>query len=112
MGFSQFRVQKALIINMFNTQSALEWLITHGSDPDIDEPLSHAQLLQLTTFMGALRQEPSPVRYSFVSLRFFLFMVSFQILMDGGRRRAGDILCASCGSNLAPLFFIFFLFSC
>eukprot|EP00457_Paulinella_chromatophora_P002078 gb/GEZN01002082.1/.p1 GENE.gb/GEZN01002082.1/~~gb/GEZN01002082.1/.p1 ORF type:complete len:842 (+),score=133.27 gb/GEZN01002082.1/:32-2527(+) len=59
MGFSQFRSQKALLLNMFNTEQALDWLINHSEDEDIDQPLSAVQLLHIANAMNMLRPEPS-----------------------------------------------------
>ncbi|XP_052673264.1 ubiquitin-associated domain-containing protein 1-like isoform X1 [Crassostrea angulata] len=39
MGFPQNRAKKALLLNSMSVTSAMEWLIQHESDPDIDEPL-------------------------------------------------------------------------
>eukprot|EP01098_Paradermamoeba_levis_P009273 TRINITY_DN3847_c0_g1_i1.p1 TRINITY_DN3847_c0_g1~~TRINITY_DN3847_c0_g1_i1.p1 ORF type:complete len:341 (-),score=96.26 TRINITY_DN3847_c0_g1_i1:124-1146(-) len=40
MGFQAERSKKALILNRMNTQAAMEWLLEHNEDPDIDEPLT------------------------------------------------------------------------
>jgi len=47
MGFSESRTIKALIINMLNTEIAVQWLIDHSDDPDIDEPLPPSSLLRI-----------------------------------------------------------------
>lgn len=39
MGFPQNRAKKALLLNSMSVTSAMEWLIQHESDPDIDKPL-------------------------------------------------------------------------
>jgi hypothetical protein len=47
MGFSKSRAKKALVINYFEPQAAAEWLLMHSYDPDIDTPLTEAQINQL-----------------------------------------------------------------
>jgi len=47
MGFSDQRATKALLLNRMNSQAAMEWLLEHNSDPDIDSPLMEEQLRQL-----------------------------------------------------------------
>jgi len=44
MGFSKSRARKALVINFFEPQAAAEWILSHSSDPDIDAPLTEAQI--------------------------------------------------------------------
>jgi hypothetical protein len=44
MGFPANRATKALIINRGNTQLAMDWLLEHERDPDIDEPLTLEQI--------------------------------------------------------------------
>lgn len=40
MGFPTNRARKALFLNKMNFLLAMDWLLTHESDPDIDAPLS------------------------------------------------------------------------
>ena len=44
MGFPANRANKALIINRGNTQLAMDWLLEHERDSDIDEPLTLEQI--------------------------------------------------------------------
>ncbi|GFR87010.1 ubiquitin-associated domain-containing protein 1, partial [Elysia marginata] len=39
MGFPENRARKALLLNQQSVVSAMEWLLTNESDPDIDKPL-------------------------------------------------------------------------
>lgn len=39
MGFPENRARKALLLNQQSVMSAMEWLLTNESDPDIDKPL-------------------------------------------------------------------------
>ncbi|KAK3744842.1 hypothetical protein RRG08_050781 [Elysia crispata] len=39
MGFPENRARKALLLNQQSVVSAMEWLLTHETDPDIDKPL-------------------------------------------------------------------------
>ncbi|XP_068728664.1 ubiquitin-associated domain-containing protein 1-like [Montipora capricornis] len=39
MGFKEARAKKALLLNRMSPVLAMEWLLQHESDPDIDEPL-------------------------------------------------------------------------
>ncbi|XP_059145826.1 ubiquitin-associated domain-containing protein 1-like [Physella acuta] len=39
MGFPENRAKKALLLNQQSVMSAMEWLLTNESDPDIDSPL-------------------------------------------------------------------------
>ncbi|CAL1525919.1 unnamed protein product [Lymnaea stagnalis] len=39
MGFPESRAKKALLLNQQSVMSAMEWLLTNESDPDIDKPL-------------------------------------------------------------------------
>lgn len=40
MGFPDNRAKKALILNKMNPTEAMEWLLTHSNDDDIDKPLA------------------------------------------------------------------------
>lgn len=39
MGFKETRAKKALVLNRMSPVLAMEWLLQHESDPDIDEPV-------------------------------------------------------------------------
>ncbi|ESP04978.1 hypothetical protein LOTGIDRAFT_230032 [Lottia gigantea] len=39
MGFTEARAKKALILNKMSVMSAMDWLLQHQDDPDIDEAL-------------------------------------------------------------------------
>jgi len=56
MGFSMSRAKKALVINYFEPSAAAEWLLAHSFDPDIDDPLTVAQVNQI------LNRDPTPHR--------------------------------------------------
>lgn len=60
MGFSEDRAIKALLLNLLNTEMAMEWLLEHSEDPDIDEPLSRLQLYQIARSFGLLFIQPVP----------------------------------------------------
>ena len=47
MGFQANRANKALILTRGNTQLAMDWLLEHERDPDIDEPLTIEQIDRL-----------------------------------------------------------------
>jgi len=44
MGFPEARAKKALTITHGHAQMAMDWLLEHEGDPDIDEPLTDDQL--------------------------------------------------------------------
>mmetsp|Transcript_16579 Transcript_16579/g.23016 ORF Transcript_16579/g.23016 Transcript_16579/m.23016 type:complete len:746 (-) Transcript_16579:33-2270(-) len=48
MGFADEAAKKALLLNKMNTQLAMDWLLEHSEDADINEPLSPQQLQQLS----------------------------------------------------------------
>jgi len=59
MGFTEGRAKKALLLNKMNTSLAMEWLLEHEGDPDIDDPLTPEQLHVLQ-----IRKNPSPSSFS------------------------------------------------
>jgi len=63
MGFTEGRSKKALLLNRMNAPLAMEWLLEHESDPDIDEPLSQDQLASV---QGRTRGSatPSPATFT------------------------------------------------
>jgi len=48
MGFTENRAKKALLLNRMNTSLAMDWLLEHEGDSDIDDALSAEQLQHLT----------------------------------------------------------------
>jgi Kip1 ubiquitination-promoting complex protein 2 len=44
MGFNEERAKKALLLNGMNPQKAMDWLLVHESDEDIDIPLTQSQI--------------------------------------------------------------------
>jgi hypothetical protein len=54
MGFSESRAIKALLLKALNPDLAMDWLLEHSDDSDIDEPLSRSQLLTLAREFGVL----------------------------------------------------------
>jgi len=47
MGFSPRRARKALLLNLFEYQQSLDWLLAHSNDDDIDDPLTEAQVMRI-----------------------------------------------------------------
>lgn len=66
MGFPESRVVKALLLNNRDTQAAMEWLLDHEDDPDIDTPLTPPQITQL---VGILFNSPRKPCLSITSRR-------------------------------------------
>jgi hypothetical protein len=46
-GFSKWRCQKALLLNRFDPEAALDWLCCNLDDPTIDDPISTIKLAQI-----------------------------------------------------------------
>jgi hypothetical protein len=46
-GFSKWRCQKALLLNQFDPEAALDWLCSNIEDPTIDDPISTIKLAQI-----------------------------------------------------------------
>jgi hypothetical protein len=46
-GFSKWRCQKALLLNQFDPEAALDWLCSNIEDPTIDDPISTLKLAQI-----------------------------------------------------------------
>merc|ERR1711934_609230 len=44
MGFPEARSTKALLLNGNDLNAAMEWLINHAEDPDVDVPLTQHEL--------------------------------------------------------------------
>ena len=49
MGFPESRVVKALLLNRLDTERAMEWLLDHAHDEDVDAPLTPYQVSQLVS---------------------------------------------------------------
>eukprot|EP01089_Gocevia_fonbrunei_P022404 TRINITY_DN9058_c0_g1_i1.p1 TRINITY_DN9058_c0_g1~~TRINITY_DN9058_c0_g1_i1.p1 ORF type:complete len:264 (+),score=61.50 TRINITY_DN9058_c0_g1_i1:100-891(+) len=47
MGFEKLPATKALIFNRMNTQAAMDWLLQHGEDEDINDPITGEELQEL-----------------------------------------------------------------
>jgi len=62
MGFPEARAIKALYINRMNADLAMEWLLLHGLDPDIDVPLTQDDIRILTAPVVRLPTVPQPPR--------------------------------------------------
>jgi len=56
MGFPDWRCRKALLLNYFDPEMALEWILTHSGDADVDAPLNEAQARQLLGALHNLQQ--------------------------------------------------------
>jgi hypothetical protein len=50
VGFPEERVKKALYLCKMNAEAAMEWLLMHSEDPDVDEPFTPAQKRQLAQY--------------------------------------------------------------
>jgi len=48
MGFPEYRVKKALLLNMVQVDLATNWLLDHNLDPKVDDPLTETELDQIT----------------------------------------------------------------
>jgi hypothetical protein len=51
MGFPKWRCQKALLLNNFNPELALDWLLNNTDNPDVDDPLTADQLSQMISIV-------------------------------------------------------------
>jgi hypothetical protein len=47
MGFPKFRCTKALLLNGFNPEAAVEWILLNNDNPGVDDPLTAQQLSQI-----------------------------------------------------------------
>jgi len=57
-GFPEVRARKALLLNRMNLERAMEWLLEHSDDPDIDVPLTNAQLSQIIRVESSFVADP------------------------------------------------------
>ncbi|KMS65155.1 hypothetical protein BVRB_038860 [Beta vulgaris subsp. vulgaris] len=53
MGFPESRAVKALLLNGLNMERAMEWLLDHANDEDVDAPLTPHQISQLISSLIA-----------------------------------------------------------
>lgn len=51
MGFPKWRCQKALLLNGFNPDLALDWLLANSDNPNVDDLLSAEQLSQIISIV-------------------------------------------------------------
>ncbi|CEP00624.1 hypothetical protein PBRA_001679 [Plasmodiophora brassicae] len=61
MGFSYSASVKALIVNMYDIERALNWLLEHSSDPDLHVPLSDVSLRRLSESDADRRDDDSRI---------------------------------------------------
>jgi len=57
MGFPEWRCRKALLLTVFDSELALEWILEHSADPDVDAPLSEAQNRHLLGLIQNIQQD-------------------------------------------------------
>jgi len=62
MGFPEAPCKKALHLNRMRTQEAMEWLLEHGSDADINEPLTPDQIRSLVSASSSFVPDPINLR--------------------------------------------------
>jgi len=55
LGFPEWRCRKALLLNFFDPEMALEWLLNHSNDPNVDDPLSEEEAAQIIGAIQNLR---------------------------------------------------------
>jgi len=58
MGFPESQAKKALILCKMNLHRAMEWILEHKDDPNIDDPLTEEQITQVQATQGV----PTPIR--------------------------------------------------
>jgi hypothetical protein len=58
MGFPEWRCRKALLINYFDADAALDWLLIHSNDPHADDPFTEEEAAQIIADISNLRYEP------------------------------------------------------
>jgi len=59
MGFPENRARKALLFNRMNTQAAMDWLLEHIEDPDIDAPMSDENLNRINAEAAEFQPDAS-----------------------------------------------------
>jgi len=62
LGFPENRARKALLLHKMNGQLAMEWLLMHNEDADIDEPLSAEQLHHISDAEASFEPNPETAR--------------------------------------------------
>jgi len=55
IGFPEWRCRKALLLNFFEVELAIEWLLNHANDPHADDPFSEEEAASI---IGALHNLP------------------------------------------------------
>eukprot|EP00038_Savillea_parva_P010660 m.191812 g.191812 ORF g.191812 m.191812 type:complete len:367 (-) comp18460_c0_seq1:46-1146(-) len=60
MGFPEMRSKKALVLNRMDLEQAMEWLLQHNEDDDIDEPLVVPKVQR--TASGSFHPDPIAFR--------------------------------------------------
>jgi len=58
MGFPEWRCRKALLLNYFDADAALEWLLLHSSDPHADDQFTEEEAAQIIADISNLHYEP------------------------------------------------------
>jgi len=67
MGFEEGQSRKALLLNKMNPVRAMEWLLDHENDEDLNTPLTSDELKALTDDEGARRKRvPGAKKKDFV----------------------------------------------
>lgn len=67
MGFEEQRSRKALLISKMNPIQAMEWLLQHENDDDIDTPLTSDELNSLTANINPKKKRVSGKKKEFVA---------------------------------------------
>jgi len=63
IGFPEWRCRKALLLNYFDPDAALEWLLNNANNPHADDPFSEEEAAQIIGDLHNLRyetEEPHP----------------------------------------------------
>jgi hypothetical protein len=57
IGFPEWRCRKALLLNFFDADMALEWLLNHSNDPHADDPFSEEEAASIIGALNNIRYE-------------------------------------------------------
>jgi len=60
IGFPEPRAKKALLLNMLQFDLAVNWLLDHSSDPNVDDPLTDEEINQIATNFQSLVDNNEP----------------------------------------------------